>query len=75
MSGVLHWQYVFPSSGRSLDPRSGVERRHHLDESSIQKAVRGAVRKAGIAKPASCHTLRHYSESRTMPSVPGVTLV
>jgi integron integrase len=54
-----HWQYVFPSSGRSLDPRSGVERRHHLDASSIQKAVRAAVRKAGIAKPASCHTLRH----------------
>jgi len=54
-----HWQYVFPASARSIDPRSGVERRHHLDESSIQKAVRAAVRKAEIAKPASCHTLRH----------------
>jgi integron integrase len=53
------WQYVFPASRRSIDPRSGVERRHHLDESSLQRAVRRAVRKAGIEKPASCHTLRH----------------
>lgn len=53
------WQYVFPSFQRSIDPRSGRERRHHIDESSIQKAVRVAVRKAGIEKPASCHTLRH----------------
>jgi site-specific recombinase XerD len=42
-----------------MDPRSGVERRHHLDESTIQKAIRVAVRKAGVQKPASCHTLRH----------------
>lgn len=53
------WQYVFPASRRSMDPRSGVERRHHLDESSIQKAVKVAVRKADIHKKASCHTLRH----------------
>ena len=53
------WQYVFPASKRSIDPRSGVERRHHLDESSLQKAVKAAVRKAGIHKPASCHSLRH----------------
>jgi len=52
-------QYVFPASNRSLDPRSGVERRHHIDESGIQKAVKAAVRKAGIKKPASCHSLRH----------------
>lgn len=54
-----HWQYLFPSGSRSIDPRSGVERRHHIDESSVQKAVKLAVRKAGIDKPASCHTLRH----------------
>ncbi len=54
-----HWQYVFPSGSLSLDPRSGVERRHHVDESIVQKAIRSAVRKAGINKPASCHTLRH----------------
>ncbi len=53
------WQYVFPASRRSVDPRSGVIRRHHINESAIQKAVRYAVKKAGINKPASCHTLRH----------------
>ena len=54
-----HWQYVFPAAQRSIDPRSGVERRHHLDEQSLQRAIKHAVRKAGIQKPASCHTLRH----------------
>ncbi len=53
------WQYVFPASRRSIDPRSGVMRRHHLDESCVQKAVKLAVRKAGIERPASCHSLRH----------------
>lgn len=53
------WQYVFPARRRSLDPRRGIERRHHIDEGSVQKAVKNAVRKAGIDKPASCHTLRH----------------
>lgn len=53
------WQYVFPASSRSIDPRSGVERRHHLDESVLQRAVKRAVRRARIARPATCHTLRH----------------
>ena len=53
------WQYVFPANKRSIDPRSGVERRHHLGETALQQAVRNAVRQAGIDKPASCHTLRH----------------
>jgi integron integrase len=53
------WQYVFPSRKTSVDPHSGVERRHHLNESVVQKAVKRAVRKAQINKPASCHTLRH----------------
>jgi integron integrase len=53
------WQYVFPAQGRSTDPRSGVVRRHHLSESSVQKAVRRAVKLAGIDKPAGCHTFRH----------------
>ena len=53
------WQYVFPATKRSVDPRSGVIRRHHLDESSFQKAVKTAVKKAGICRQASCHTLRH----------------
>ncbi len=53
------WQYVFPASRRSMDPRSGLKRRHHLDASCMQKAISVAVRKAGINKKASCHTLRH----------------
>ncbi|MBS0213795.1 MAG: integron integrase [Proteobacteria bacterium] len=53
------WQYVFPASTRSVDPRTGVERRHHVDESSLQRAVKIAVRRAGIDKPATPHTLRH----------------
>jgi integron integrase len=53
------WQYVFPSTRLSKDPRSGITRRHHLDESVVQKAVARAVRACGIDKPASCHTLRH----------------
>jgi len=53
------WQYVLPASRRSIDPRSGVERRHHLSESVLQKAVKQAIRQSGIPKRGSCHTLRH----------------
>ena len=53
------WQYVFSATRRSIDPRTGVIRRHHMNESSLQKAVKAAVRKTGILRPASCHTLRH----------------
>jgi integron integrase len=53
------WQYVFPATQRSVDPRSGVTRRHHTDESSVRKAVKYAVRTSDINKKASCHTLRH----------------
>lgn len=55
----LAWWYLFPASGRSRDPHSGRIKRHHLDESVIQRAVKQAVRAAGIAKPVSCHTFRH----------------
>ncbi len=54
-----HWQYVFPASNRSTDPVSGRVKRHHLDESVLQKAVREAARMAGINKPVSPHTFRH----------------
>ena len=53
------WQYVFPASKLSTDPRSGIIRRHHLDESVLQKAVRQAARLTGIPKRISCHTFRH----------------
>ncbi len=53
------WQYVFPSARISTDPRSGQKRRHHMEESSLQLAMKGAVRASGIAKAATCHTLRH----------------
>jgi integron integrase len=53
------WQWVFPSTLRSTDPRSGDVRRHHLNEASVQKAVALAARRAGIVKPCSPHVLRH----------------
>jgi integron integrase len=54
------WQYVFPAKSFSLDPRTGLQRRHHWDESSLQKAVRSAAKLAGITdKPVTCHTFRH----------------
>jgi site-specific recombinase XerD len=52
------WQYVFPARDRSTDPRSGTVQRHHLDEATIQKAVRAAVSRTEITKRASPHTLR-----------------
>ena len=53
------WQYVFPASSLSVDPRSGVVRRHHVQDQGVQRAVRQALRDAGLAKPATPHTLRH----------------
>ena len=53
------WQYVFPASQLSTDRRSGLVRRHHIHESSLQKAVSAARKKAGISKRVSPHTLRH----------------
>ncbi|PKM11183.1 MAG: integron integrase [Gammaproteobacteria bacterium HGW-Gammaproteobacteria-3] len=53
------WQYIFCSGSYSIDPRCGVERRHHVDEKLLQRAMKKAVQAAGIAKPATPHTLRH----------------
>ena len=53
------WQYVFPSAALSVDPRSGVVRRHHVQDQTVQRAIRVAARAAGIDKPVSPHTLRH----------------
>jgi len=53
------WQWVFPSTARSTDPRTGAQHCHHLHENTVQKAVAVAARRAGIAKPCSPHVLRH----------------
>ncbi len=55
----LGWQWLFPAPRRSIDPRTGVFRRHLLAETALQKMVKGAVLRSGLTKPASCHTLRH----------------
>jgi integron integrase len=53
------WQYVFPASSHFVERQTGIRHRHHLHESVVQKAVKEAVRRAGLTKPASCHTFRH----------------
>jgi len=53
------WQWLFPASRRYVDAAARAERRHHLHETAVQRAVKRAVQEAGIAKPAGCHTLRH----------------
>jgi integron integrase len=63
------WQYIFPASQRSIDPVLGVVRRHHLDETVLQKAIRQAAHLAKIDKPVSPHTFRHYVECWIMVSV------
>ena len=55
----LGWQWVFPSSRLAIDPLDGVLKRHHLMETPIQKAMKAAVQRAGLVKPATCHSLRH----------------
>ena len=66
--GEWGWQYVFPSQNRSMDPRTNIERRHHICETVLQKAIRAAARKIPIFKPIGPHTLRHYVQLRIMPS-------
>ena len=53
------WQWLFPAARTFTEPSSGQRRRHHLHETAMQRAVRDAVRRSGIAKRASCHTFRH----------------
>ena len=60
------WQYMFPAAGFSKDPRSGHVRRHHIYESSVQKAVKFAANKAGIHKHIGPHTFRHSFATRLL---------
>ena len=60
------WQYVFPANGFSKDPRSGHIRRHHVYETSVQKAIKQAARKVGINRPVGPHTFRHSFATRLL---------
>ena len=64
------WHWVFPATSMYVHRESGKRRRHHLHESVVQRAVKEAVRRAGIAKPATCHTFRH---SGVYPAFCGTT--
>lgn len=60
------WQYLFPADHYSLDPRTNIERRHHLSESTLQRHVKKAIKRCHIYKKAGCHTFRHSFATRLL---------
>jgi integron integrase len=69
------WQYVFPATRLAMDYRTGITRRHHIHETSLQKAIRAAAQKAGIHKRVTSHTLRHSFATHLLESGKDIRVV
>jgi len=71
----IQWQYLFPSKKKSIDPRSGIERRHHIKEITIQRAVKLATKSTNINKRVTCHTFRHCFATHLLEKGANIRLV